>query len=118
MNLPPSVQEHAEAVGLAAIAGMLGCLMRAIKGRKRIRWLYVFVETASSGFIGYVALHLCQALKLSESWTGVVVGCFGWIGASTAIALVERLILRRLGVLEDVAPTSITPDNRTSKEDQ
>lgn len=115
MQLPSDLHEHAEAVGLAAIAGLLGCLMRTIKGRKRIRWLSVFVETASSGFVGYLALHLCQALKLSESWTGVVVGLLGWAGAASSIALVERLVLRRLGVLNDVAPSSDTPSNSPGK---
>lgn len=103
MSLLAQCRKEIEAVVLASIAGLLGCLMRTIKGGRPIRWAYVILETASSGLVGYLVLRLCQALALEEAWVGVVVGLSGWAGAASSLALVERLVFRRLGVPSDVA---------------
>jgi hypothetical protein len=110
MSLSAQYRKEIEAVIVAAVAGLLGCLMRTLKKGTRIWWPKIVLETLSSGFVGYLALHLCQAQDLSESWTGAIVGLSGWAGAASSIALVERLVYRRLGVPDDVATPTATAD--------
>lgn len=111
MDLLAQCRKEVEAVAVAAIAGTLGCLMRTIKGGRPIRWGFVLVEALSSGLVGYLALRLCQALGFADKWIGVVVGVLGWAGAASSIALVERLVFRKLGVPNDVATAeTTTPD--------
>lgn len=115
MSVLSACKKEIEAIVIASIAGLLGCLMRTCRCRRRVRWSYVALETAASGFVGYLSLRLCQAMTLEEAWIGVVVGLSGWAGAASTLAVVERIVYRRLGVLDDVAADKSAPRDTSSE---
>ncbi|AZF88148.1 putative superfamily III holin [Microcystis phage Me-ZS1] len=92
---------------LAIIAGLLGHLMRTVERKEKVRWELAALEAASSGFVGYLAILLCKATGLSYEWTGVIVGLFGWLGATASVRLIERVVRKKLnidGTVEDREP--------------
>lgn len=90
--------EIAEKVALAAVAGLLGYLMRTYRRGKKVRLANLVIETASSGLVGYLALLLAEASKIDKAWIGPIVGILGWMGASSSIKVLEHIIQRKLGV--------------------
>lgn len=83
---------------LATIGGFLGHLMRTIDKRLKIRWGHACLEGGAAGFVGTLTLLLCRAAEFNDAWTGVIVGVFGWMGANATIKVLERVILKKLGV--------------------
>ncbi len=86
----------------AALGGMLGHFVRSIHKNETISWSRSFVEAFAAGFVGIIVLFMCQAMNLSEQWTGVIVGVAGWLGASATIAMLEGVVRKKLGI--DGAP--------------
>lgn len=82
----------------AAVGGVIGHLMRTLEKRQKITFTRTALESVGAGFVGLLVLLLCEALGLSEQWTGVVVGVSGWLGASVTIRMLEGLVRKRLGV--------------------
>ncbi len=82
----------------ASFGGMMGHLLRNIDDGKPINWLRAMLEGCAAGFVGLLVLFACQAMVLSESWTGVIVGVSGWLGASTTIKMLETVVRKKLGV--------------------
>lgn len=87
-----------ESAVLAAVAGLLGYLMRTLKRGRKVRAVSVVLETLSSGFVGYMVFLLCRAMKLEDAWVGPIVGVFGWVGASASIRVLETVVEKRLGI--------------------
>lgn len=85
-------------VAFAAIGGFMGHLMRTLDARDDIKWGRAVLEGIAAGFVGLLVLFACQALNLSEQWTGVIVGVCGWLGANASIRLLETLVYDKLGV--------------------
>ena len=56
------------------------------------------IEGASAGFVGMIVCLLCQATQLSDQWTGVCVGVFGWMGANVSMMLLEKLVVAKFGI--------------------
>lgn len=84
----------------AALGGMLGHFVRSIHKNEKISWSRSFVEAFAAGFVGIIVLFMCQAMQLSEQWTGVIVGVAGWLGASATIAMLESVVRKKLGIDE------------------
>lgn len=82
----------------AALGGVLGHIMRAIDRKERVVFVRAIIEGIAAGFVGLLVLFLCQAMHLSEQWTGVIVGVSGWLGANATIRLIETLVYRKLGL--------------------
>lgn len=82
----------------AMFAGLCGHLLRSMDDGKPLLWKRAVVEGASAGFVGVLVLLACDAMKLSPEWTGVIVGVSGWLGANATIQLLERVILKKLGL--------------------
>lgn len=98
---PPFVIEwafNAFFTGLAAIGGFLGYVTRQVSRGETVRLTNAFVEALGSGFLGFICLLICKAMGLDTNWTGAIVGIMGWIGATAAGAVLERIIRARLGV--------------------
>lgn len=76
----------------------MGHLMRTLDNRQKIKWSRAILEGGAAGFVGVLMLLVCQAMKLTEQWTGVVVGLSGWLGANATIRMVESLVLKKLGI--------------------
>ena len=87
----------------ASFAGVCGHLLRTMDEGKPVHWKRAAIEGASAGFVGVLVLLVCQAMALSEEWTGAIVGVSGWLGANATIQFLERVILKKLGLskLED-----------------
>lgn len=85
----------------AALAGLLGYLMRNLNDRRSVTWQRSFLEASASGVVGVMTVLLCKAVGLSYEWTGFMCGILGWLGATTSIQLFERVVRRKLG-LSDV----------------
>lgn len=82
----------------AGFAGVCGHLLRRIDSNEKIVWSRALIESAAAGFVGVLCLMACQALGMSEQWTGVIVGVSGWLGASATIKMLEQLIRKKLGL--------------------
>jgi hypothetical protein len=85
----------------ASFGGVMGHLLRTIDKSEKINWGRAALEGCSAGFVGLLVLFACQAMNLSEHWTGVIVGVGGWLGASTTIKMLESLVRKRLGIEGD-----------------
>ncbi len=82
----------------AAIGGFMGYLMRVLDKRQKPQWGRALVEAVAAGFVGVLTLLCCIALGLSPAWTGVVVGVCGWLGANVTILMLEKVVLKKLGI--------------------
>lgn len=82
----------------AAFGGLMGHLLRTIDDDKKVNWRRAMLEGAAAGFVGLLVLLVCQAMDLSEQWTGVIVGVSGWLGANATIRMLESVVLKKLGI--------------------
>jgi ABC-type transport system involved in cytochrome c biogenesis permease subunit len=94
----------------AALGGMLGHVMRALDKREQIMWFRALVEGIAAGFVGMLFYLVCQAMGMSEQWTGVIVGVSGWLGATASIKLLESAVYKKLGLGKTAAPTEEPKD--------
>ncbi len=85
----------------ASVGGTLGHLLRISQRDGTVVLWKTLLEGFSAGFVGLLVFFVCQANNLNEQWTGVIVGVCGWLGASATIAMLERLVRKRLGIEED-----------------
>lgn len=85
----------------AGFGGMMGHLMRTIDSGEKVTWGKAILEGLSAGFVGLCMLMACEALGLDNSWTGVIVGVSGWMGAPMTIRVLESLMLKRLGLTKE-----------------
>lgn len=76
----------------------MGHLMRTIDGEHKIKWSRALLEGGAAGFVGLLMLLVCQAMNMSEQWTGVIVGVSGWLGANATIRMLESIVLKKLGI--------------------
>ncbi|MFW0778540.1 MAG: phage holin family protein [Rickettsiales bacterium] len=86
----------------AGTGGILSYMMRMLSREKKPRIGASIVEGLSSAFVGVLAMLACKALNLDWYWSGVIVGVFGWIGAEASIAMLTKLVRKRLGVDDNV----------------
>lgn len=82
----------------ASFGGAMGHLMRTFDRREKIKWGRAALEGGAAGFVGLLVLLMCQAMNLSEQWTGVIVGVSGWLGANATIRMLEAVVLKKLGI--------------------
>ncbi len=83
---------------LSITAGFLGYIMRTLDHRKQINWWRALLEASAAGLVGGLVLLICNALTLSDQWTGVIVGVMGWLGANASIKVLEVMVYRKLGI--------------------
>lgn len=93
----------------ASAGGVMGHLMRIIDKKEKINWGRASLEGLAAGFVGFLILLVCQAMDLSEQWTGVIVGVSGWLGANASIRMLEGMVRKRLGI-EKGAELQETPN--------
>ncbi|MBN8921584.1 MAG: hypothetical protein BGP10_16025 [Rhodanobacter sp. 68-29] len=91
----------------AAFGGLLGCVLRSMDAGTPVSFWRTLIESVASGFVGVIVMLICQAMHLSPQWTGVLVGVFGWLGATASIRMLEPLVRIKLGV----------PDNRRAPDE-
>lgn len=84
--------------GFSAIGGILGHIMRALDKKEAIVWTHAAIEGIAAGFAGLLMMLMCNALGLSEQWTGIIVGVTGWLGAQATIRLLEQAVYKKLGL--------------------
>lgn len=84
-------------VAFSAVGGMLGFLMRSIDRKETFNFWRCLLEGAGAAFVGLLVLFICQAMGLSQQWTGVIVGVCGWLGASATIRMLESVVRNKLG---------------------
>ncbi|AUR88703.1 TMhelix containing protein [Vibrio phage 2.117.O._10N.261.45.E9] len=85
----------------AAIGGLLAYVMRTLNKAEKPILVRALVEGLSSGFVGLLAMLLCQAMNLGWEWSGVIVGVFGWLGAESSIMLLTKAVRNKLGITDD-----------------
>lgn len=89
----------------AAFGGFMGHILRTIDARQKIKWSTASIQGLAAGFVGVLVLLMCQAMNLSEQWTGVIVGVCGWLGANASIQFLETIVFNKLGITKK--PTEI-----------
>lgn len=94
----------------ASLGGALGHLMRTFD-KTTFSWARCTLESLAAGFVGLLMLLVCQAMNLSEQWTGVIVGVSGWLGANATIRMLETIVRKRLGL--DGATPPETPNGNS-----
>lgn len=82
----------------ASFAGLCGHLLRTMDDGKPVYWKRAVLEGASAGFVGVLVLLTCDAMNLTPEWTGVIVGVSGWLGANATIQLLEKVMIKKLGI--------------------
>lgn len=83
---------------LAAFGGFMGALLRSQHDVKPFSWKRICLEAVASGFVGLLVMLVCNEMHLSERWTGVIVGVFGWLGANASIVMLEQVIYKKIGI--------------------
>ncbi len=91
----------------AAAGGILGHIMRSMDKNEKIKWGRACWEGLAAGFVGMLFLFVCQAMNLSEQWTGVIVGVSGWLGANASIRMLETIVYKKLDIKKE--PTDDKP---------
>lgn len=97
---------------LAAFGGLMGSILRSQHANTPISGKRILVETLASGFVGLLTMLICNEMGLSQGWTGVIVGVFGWLGANSTILVLEKLIYKKIGIEKPTENTS-APDPKT-----
>lgn len=82
----------------ATLAGVLGRVARDMDARKPVQFWPTCVQGLASGFVGLLAMWLCQIAGLSLQWTAVTVGVSGWLGAEASIQVIQRIVWKQLGL--------------------
>lgn len=82
----------------ASFGGFMGHVMRTFDKREKLHWGRASVEGIAAGFVGLLVLFVCQAMDLSQQWTGVIVGVSGWLGANASIRMLEQIVFKKLGI--------------------
>lgn len=82
----------------AGVAGVLGYVTRMLDAGAPVKWWRAVVEGSSAGFVGLLAMWMCQAFQLGQEWTAVIVGVCGWMGARASIQLLQRVVWNKLGL--------------------
>lgn len=85
----------------ASFGGVMGHLMRTLDQGAKINWAKAGMEGLAAGFVGLLVLMACSAMQIDESWTGVIVGVSGWMGANASIRVLETLVFKRLGISQE-----------------
>lgn len=85
----------------AAVGGFLGHVVRCFEHDSRFSWTKSFIAAFASGFVGILMVLLCRALKLDDTWTGVIAGTAGWLGADATIQIIASVVRKKLGVDKD-----------------
>ena len=83
---------------LAAIAGALGHIFRRMDAGMPVKLWETVVQALGAGFVGLLAMWICQAGNWSQPATAVTVGVSGWLGASVSIQMFQRYVWNRLGL--------------------
>lgn len=82
----------------AAAAGAIGHILRSLEEGTKISLARTAVEALGAGFVGILVVLFCKAMQLDVIWTGLTVGVFGWLGARVTILVLEKAVLKRLGL--------------------
>lgn len=102
---------------LATFGGFLGHIMRALDKSTPISYGRACVEGLAAGFVGLLVMLVCNAMSLSDQWTGVIVGVSGWLGANASIRMLEKMVFKKLGIntgLTAPAPLEEIPSKEKS----
>lgn len=86
---------------LASLGGIMGHIMRSLDRQVPVHLGRAAVEGLSAGFVGLLVALLCDAMHLSDQWTGVIVGVSGWLGANASIRMLEKVVFKKLGLSSD-----------------
>lgn len=85
----------------AAVGGCLAYTLRCLNQEKKPKVSRAIAEFLASGFVGILAMLGCKAMELDWRWSGLVVGVFGWLGAEVSIALLAKLVRKKLGISDN-----------------
>lgn len=99
----PNELQVAHVAGYAAFAasgGLLGYVLRTLDANNPVSWKRLLAETAASAFMGVMAMLACNAMEVNTTWTGVIVGMSGWIGATATMRVIESVVYKRLGITQ------------------
>jgi hypothetical protein len=92
---------------LATLGGFLGHVMRSLDKSTPISWGRAAVEGLAAGFVGLLVMLVCNAMSLSDQWTGVIVGVSGWLGANASIRVLEKLVYKKLSLPGTTMPAPL-----------
>lgn len=76
----------------------MGYILRSIEKGTGVSLTRALLEAFAAGFVGTLTTLACMAMKIDPMWSGVIVGVSGWLGATSTIRMLEKLIYKKLGI--------------------
>lgn len=101
----------------AAVGGFIGSVFRTIDKRQKLNLGRSTIEGIAASFVGCLIYFMCQAFNLSDSWTGVIVGLSGWMGASASVGLLEAVVYKKFGIEKQPETIREREDDFTDRND-
>lgn len=84
---------------LVSILGAgLGHISRQWGLEKTLRWSRFVFAIFAALFMLILLRTICVILGLSFEWTVIIVGLFSWLGTDVTVAVLERIVYRKLGL--------------------
>lgn len=82
---------------MSGVGGILSYCLRCMEGGEKPSIGRCILEGLSSAFVGLLAMFACKAMNIDWYWSGVIVGVFGWIGATASITFLRNILKRKMG---------------------
>ena len=98
MDISPEHSKTLVYTSLAGIGGVLGYIYRETKAGRKIRLVRIVLTAALAAFIGYHMIMVYHSMGLPDKLIGALNGLTALLGVEFMMYLVEKLILKKLGI--------------------
>lgn len=76
----------------------LGYISRQWGLEKTLKWSRFMFSIFAALFMLIILRTICTVLGLSYEWTLIIVGLFSWLGTDVTVAVLERIVYKKLGL--------------------
>lgn len=83
---------------LAAIGGFLGYTVNQQENNKAFKLRNASVQSAGSGFVGFLVYMLCQSMGIDGPFVGTIIGVLSYLGVTATMQILKRFVYEKLGI--------------------